>query len=89
MSKRMTTGSITHALRKPSRRLLHLSDRGAQHTSHAYRKQLSKYGMQNSIPSRGTKVSGKGSCYDNAVVERFFGCLKYEWLANVIHLIRD
>jgi putative transposase len=34
-------------------------------------------------------MSGKGNRYDNAVVERFFGSLKYEWLANVIHLTRD
>jgi len=71
-----------HALSKPPRGLLHHNDRGAQNTSHAYRKQLAKYGMQSSM-------SGKGNCYDNAVVERFFGSLKYEWLANVIHLTRD
>lgn len=88
MNKRMTTQLITralkhaHALRKPPRGLLHHSDRGAQYTSHAYRKQLTKYGMQSSM-------SGKGNCYDNAVVERFFGSLKYEWLTNVIHLTRD
>lgn len=29
------------------------------------------------------------NCYDNAVVKRFFGRLKYELLANVIHLTRD
>ncbi|MBL4673921.1 MAG: transposase [Arenicella sp.] len=34
-------------------------------------------------------ISGRGNCYDNAVVERFFGSLKSEWLANVIHLTRD
>lgn len=88
MGKHMTTELImralkhAHALRKPARGLLHHSDRGAQYTSHAYRMQLTKYGMQSSM-------SGKGNCYDNAVVERFFGSLKYEWLANVIHLTRD
>lgn len=34
-------------------------------------------------------MSGKGNCYDNAVVERFFGSSKYEWLANVIHQTRE
>ena len=34
-------------------------------------------------------MSGRGNCYDNAVVERFFGSLKYEWLSNVIHLTRE
>ena len=78
MSQRMTTQLITralkhaHALRKPPQGLLHHSDRGAQYTSHAYRKQLTKYGMQSSM-------SGKSNCYDNVVVERFFGSLKYEW----------
>ncbi|MBT5230787.1 MAG: transposase [Methylococcales bacterium] len=34
-------------------------------------------------------MSGKGACRDNAVVERFFGSLKHEWLLNVYHLTRD
>lgn len=88
MNRRMTTALIlralqhAHALRKPPRGLLHHSDRGSQYTSRAYRNQLSAYGMRSSM-------SGKGNCYDNAVVERFFGSLKYEWLANVIHLTRE
>ncbi|MEL0631119.1 IS3 family transposase, partial [Psychromonas aquatilis] len=28
-------------------------------------------------------------CLDNAVVERFFGSLKSEWLLNVVHLTRE
>ena len=88
MNKRMTTALImralqhAHTLRKPPRGLLHHSDRGSQYTSHAYRKQLDVYGMRSSM-------SGRGNCYDNAVVERFFGSLKHEWLTNVIHLTRD
>lgn len=88
MAKRMTTALIiralqhAHALRKPAQGLLHHCDRGSQYTSRAYRIQLSDYGMQSSM-------SGKGNCYDNAVVERFFGSLKHEWLANVIHLTRE
>ena len=53
-----------------------------QYTSGAYRKQLDDYAMRSSM-------SGKGNCYDSAVVERFYGSLKYEWLANVIHLTRE
>ncbi|QHS26527.1 hypothetical protein GW537_12400 [Piscirickettsia salmonis] len=34
-------------------------------------------------------MSSVGACVDNAVVERFFGSLKHEWLLNVIHLTRD
>ena len=40
-----------------------------QYTSGAYRKQLDDYAMRSSM-------SGKGNCYDNAVLERFFGSLK-------------
>ncbi len=36
-----------------------------------------------------SSMSGKGNCYDNAVVEHFFGSLKHEWLINVIHLTRE
>ena len=81
MNKRMTTALIlralqhAHILRKPPKGLLHHSDRGSQYTSRAYRSQLAAYGMKSSM-------SGKGNCYDNAVVERFFGSLKYEWLAQ-------
>jgi len=31
-------------------------------------------------------MSGRGACLDNAVVERFFGSLKNEWLLNIYHL---
>ncbi len=34
-------------------------------------------------------MSGCGACLDNAVVERFFGSLKNEWLLNVYHLTRE
>ncbi|MBS7838044.1 integrase core domain-containing protein [Wohlfahrtiimonas chitiniclastica] len=29
-----------------------------------------------------SSLSGVGCCYDNAVVERFFGSLKHEWLGS-------
>jgi len=31
-------------------------------------------------------MSSAGACLDNAVVERFFGSLKNEWLLNIVHL---
>ena len=34
-------------------------------------------------------MSGKGACWDNAVVERFFGSLKNEWLLKIYHLTRE
>jgi transposase InsO family protein len=60
-----------YTLRKPPAKLLHHSDRGSQYASHAYRQLLEDYQMVSSM-------SGKGNCYDNAVVERFFGSLKHE-----------
>ena len=29
------------------------------------------------------------ACWDNAVVERFFGSLKNQWLFNIYHLTRE
>lgn len=57
--------------RRPAPGLLHHSDQGSQYTSHAYQDELKKHGI---IPS----MSGRGQCWDNAVVESFFGSLKCE-----------
>ena len=62
---------MAHRRRKPGRGLIHHSDRGSQYASHDYRKLLSDYGMQMSM-------SRKGNCWDNAVMESFFGTLKKE-----------
>jgi transposase InsO family protein len=51
--------------------LLHHSDRGSQYTSRSYRGVLSHYGIELSM-------SRKGNCWDNAVIESFFGTLKAE-----------
>ncbi len=69
-------------LRKPERGLIFHSDRGSQYTSQQFQKRLKKHGMKASM-------SGKGACWDNAVVERFFGSLKNEWLFNIYHLTRE
>ena len=53
-------------------RLLHHSDRGCQYTSEAYQQTLRTLGIACSM-------SRTGDCYDNAVAERFFWSLKYEW----------
>ena len=47
------------------------SDRGSQYTSTAFRAELSRYGMVQSL--RGT-----GRCFDNARMENFFATLKKE-----------
>lgn len=52
--------------------LLHHSDRGCQYTSESYQQTLRTLGITCSM-------SRTGNCYDNAVAERFFWSLKYEW----------
>jgi putative transposase len=51
--------------------LLHHSDRGSQYASQDYRALLGKEGIACSM-------SRRGNCWDNAVVESFFGTLKTE-----------
>nr|WP_230382617.1 IS3 family transposase [Piscirickettsia salmonis] len=88
MNKRMSENLVCRAmdmaihLRQPTEHLLFHSDRGSQYTSKKYRKLLKKHKITASM-------SSVGACVDNAVVERFFGSLKHEWLLNVIHLTRD
>ena len=60
------------ARRPEGQQLLHHSDRGCQYTSAAYQQTLQALGITCSM-------SRTGCCYDNAVMERFFWSLKYEW----------
>lgn len=57
--------------RKPVFGLLHHSDRGVQYASQQYQQTLQKSGAI-------VSMSRKGNCWDNAVMERFFGSLKSE-----------
>ncbi len=57
--------------RSCSERVLHHSDRGSQYASGDYQHLLAVAEMQCSM-------SRKGDCFDNAVVESFFGTLKTE-----------
>ena len=57
--------------RRPTAGLIHHSDRGLQYASEAFRKLLKVHGIKGSM-------SRKGDCWDNAVVESFFGSLKQE-----------
>jgi len=81
MADHMRTQLVLDALemavgrRQPERGLLHHSDRGSQYASHEYRGTLVRHGFQ-------TSMSRKGNCWDNAVMEHFFGSLKSEWLAD-------
>ena len=60
------------ACRKPASRLVHHSDRGSQYASASYRALLEAHGIECSM-------SRPGNCYDNAVIESFFGTFKQEW----------
>jgi transposase InsO family protein len=78
LNKRMTSTLVCDALRMAlwSRRpaqgqLIHHSDRGVQYASQAFRQLLDAHGIAGSM-------SRKGDCWDNAVVESFFGTLKSE-----------
>jgi len=77
MGARITKELVVDALRKalggrlPERGLLYHSDRGSQYASNDYQMLLDRHGVRASM-------SGRGNCYDNAVVEAFFASLKRE-----------
>ena len=77
MSETMDTALVEAALRmallgrRPEAGLLHHSDQGRQYTSAAYLNCLTAASSQLSM-------SRVGNCYDNAVMESFFGTLKTE-----------
>jgi putative transposase len=66
------------ARRRPKAGLLHHSDRGSQYTSRAYQLRLEQSGMT-------VSMSRKGNCWDNAVMESFFGTLKEECVGRTIY----
>jgi len=82
IAKRMTTDLISKALtrayklRTPPKGLVFHSDRGSQYTSKDFRRLLTNCGMRSSM-------GDVGACWDNAVVERFFGSLKHDWIFKV------
>ena len=79
MSERIDRALVLEALREALVRrpgahdLIHHSDRGSQYASHDYRDALDQAGITCSM-------SRRGDCWDNAVVESFFGTLKMELL---------
>jgi putative transposase len=88
IDKRMTTDLVMKAmiraynLRKPTKGLVFHSDRGSQYTSKRYRNLLVQFGMRASM-------GDVGASWDNAVVERFFGSLKHDWLLKVAQPTRE
>jgi transposase InsO family protein len=72
------------ALRQPPEDCIHHTDRGSQYCSNEYQKRLSKHGFKVSPlmvckqTTAGQRMSGKGNCYDNSMVETFFKSIKAE-----------
>jgi len=81
MAETMDTALVSKAwrmalsARRPTPGLLHHSDQGCQYTSAAYLNALSAAKTQ-------VSMSRVGNCYDNAVMESFFGTLKTECVTN-------
>jgi putative transposase len=88
MNRWMSRGLVVDALkmaihaRRPDAGLIHHSDRGGQYTSDDFRSELAKHGIACSM-------SSSGNCYDNAVVESFFGVLKRERVNRVRYRTRE
>lgn len=74
--------SMAKTRRHPVSGLLHHSDRGIQYASHQYQRVLQE---SKAIVS----MSRKGNCWDNAVMERFFGTLKSECTNGKNYKTRD
>jgi putative transposase len=70
------------AIRSPSEGVIHHSDRGTQYGSDAYQKLLQAHGFVISM-------SGKGNCYDNAMVETVFRTIKSELIWRTIYKTRS
>ena len=68
-------------LRSPPPGLIQHTDRGSQYCSHDYQRLLKAHGM---IPS----MSGKGNCFDNAMVETVFKTIKNEFVWRTIFQTR-
>ena len=74
MRTELVESALLNALtsREPASKLVHHSDRGSQYASASYRALLEQHGIECSM-------SRRGDCYDNAVIESFFGTFKQEW----------
>ena len=69
-------------MRRPREGLIHHSDRGSQYCSIDYQAELRRHGIRISM-------SGKGNCYDNAMVETFFKTLKSELVWRTVFSTRN
>ncbi len=77
MAEHLRTALCSDALemalrsRRPGEDLIHHSDRGVQYASVDYQRLLRSHGIT-------VSMSRRGDCYDNAVMESFWGTLKTE-----------
>ena len=68
--------------RRPAAGLIHHSDQGVQYASDEFQALLESHEM---IPS----MSRRGNCYDNAMMESFFGTLKRECIDGIVYETMD
>lgn len=68
--------------RRPQQPVLHHSDRGVQYACDEYGQLISESGLEPSM-------SRTGNCYDNAVIESFFGTLKTELVYHQNYATRE
>jgi transposase InsO family protein len=84
LHKELVLDALSMALcqRRPGPGLLHHSDRGSQYASETFQEALGAAGIVCSM-------SRRGNCWDNAVVESFFGTLKQELVHRCRFATRD
>lgn len=84
MTQNLVSKALTKAvnLRQPKKGIVFHSDRGSQYTSKRFRKLVKGYGLRSSM-------GDVGACWDNAVVERFFGSLKHDWVLKIHQPTRE
>lgn len=84
LNRELTLEAMRMAIRQrqPGSDLLSHSDRGSQYASNDYQTLLKTYGITCSM-------SRKGNCWDNSVVESFFGTLKQEHIFFCDFMSRD
>lgn len=84
MRSELVESALSDAIgrRKPSGPLLHHSDRGTQYACDDYRELLARHGVA-------VSMSRRGDCYDNAVIESFFGTLKQELVHREVYATRS
>jgi transposase InsO family protein len=84
MEEKLVRDALLMALgrRCPRDELMHHSDRGSQYASENYQRLLKRHEIK-------VSMSRKGNCWDNAVMERFFGSLKSERINHKSYKTRE